>query len=212
MTDLRNDIDQRVAAAAGMRRLSHAMVGHHVDQDVLEDIIGLTAALAERAEAGDERNPSLEFMKDPALLAKFMDDTAVELIKASNENGLFSHSMVSGRSNPMSAAVEYSFTEEEVTATVTLGPAFEGAPGMAHGGVIAAIVDETMGAVIPLAGTLAFTGELTISYQAPTPVGKELTFRARLEKRDGRKLFITCECTEGDNLLVQAKGLFIAMK
>jgi acyl-coenzyme A thioesterase PaaI-like protein len=212
MTDLRADIDQRIAAAAGMRRLSHAMVGHHVDSEVLEDIIEFTRIHAERAEAGANRNPALEFMKDPALLAKFMDTKVVELIEASNENGLFSHSMVSGRSNPMSVAVEYSFTGEEVTATVSLGPAFEGSPGMAHGGVIAAIVDETMGAVLPLVGTLAFTGELTISYRAPTPVGKKLIFRARLERRDGRKLFITCECTEGDNLLVEAKGLFIALK
>lgn len=56
-------------------------------------------------------------------------------------------------------------------------------PARAHGGIVAAVFDDTMGFVLSMQGTPAFTGRLTDSYLAPTPVGEELEFRARLRER-----------------------------
>jgi acyl-coenzyme A thioesterase PaaI-like protein len=95
---------------------------------------------------------------------------------------------------------------------VTLGAAFEGAPGRAHGGIVAALIDETMGLVLSISSTLAFTGRLTITYRAPTPLGVRLQTRARLDSRSGRKLIITAELKADDLLLAQAEGLFIAVE
>ena len=84
---------------------------------------------------------------------------------------------------------------EEAVCQVTLGPAFEGAPGRAHGGVVAALFDETMGLVLSISSTPAFTGRLTVTYRAPTPLGEPLEVRARLAGRTGRKMTITAELT-----------------
>ena len=79
---------------------------------------------------------------------------------------------------------------DAAVATTTLGPAFEGAPGRSHGGIVASILDETMGFVLPLIGELAYTANLNIDYVGPAPLHQELRFTARLRDRSGRKLWI----------------------
>ena len=66
---------------------------------------------------------------------------------------------------------------DEAVLTVTLGSAFEGAPGRAHGGVVATLIDEAMGMVLHIVGTPAFTGRLTVNYRAPTPLNEHLEDR-----------------------------------
>lgn len=212
MTNTHSTVGQRVAAASAMRRLSHAMVGRHVAPDILEEIEKGAERLIELAEQSPLRNSAIEFMRDAQTVKDIQNGEVSGLTEAAESNGLFGHSIVSGRSNPMSVAVDYTFTEDEAIAKVALGPAFEGAPSMAHGGIIAAIMDETMGAVLPLIGALAFTGKLSLTYRAPTPIGKDLEFRAKLDRRDGRKLYIVCTCTHNGEVLVEAEGLFIALK
>ena len=100
---------------------------------------------------------------------------------------------------------------EDVIGIVTLEPGWEGAPGRAHGGVVAACVDETIGALLPVIGTMAFTASLKLEYRRPCPLGVELEFRARLVRREGRKLFIECVGTASEALFVESEALFIAV-
>ena len=93
----------------------------------------------------------------------------------------------------------------------SLGPAFEGAPGRAHGGTVAALLDEVMGFVLSIHATPAYTGRLTVTYRAPTPLGVELEMRARLRSRHGRKLRIEAHARHDTSLVAQAEGLFIAV-
>lgn len=205
-------IDQRISAANGFRQLGHAMVGHHVDSETLDEIIAFTNRIIPRAEAGPQRNLALEFLADTQAQAAFAAGDIASILRSRDANDLFGNTIVSGRSNPMGLAAEYTFGLDEVSTRVTLGKAYEGAPGMAHGGVVAAVIDETMGAILPLAGTMAFTAQLTLNYRAPTPIGVELEFVARLDRREGRKLWITCVCTANGRTLVEADGLFIAVE
>ena len=85
-----------------------------------------------------------------------------------------------GRANPMGIAARLWREGDEAVCQVTLGEAFEGAPGRAHGGVVAALIDETMGLVSRSPRTPAFTGRLTVTYRAPTPIGQPLEVRSRL--------------------------------
>jgi acyl-coenzyme A thioesterase PaaI-like protein len=98
----------------------------------------------------------------------------------------------------------------EVVAVATLGPAHEGAPGRAHGGVVAALVDEVMGLLVGgLLGVAAYQGELRIRYNAPVPIGAPLTLRSRLLGRDGRKLLAGLTITAGETEVVSASGLHV---
>jgi acyl-coenzyme A thioesterase PaaI-like protein len=130
---------------------------------------------------------------------------------AENRGDGFPDCVISGKANPMGVAAHLYRDGHEAVGEVVLGAAFEGAPGRAHGGIVAALIDETMGLVLSIERTPGFTGRLTITYRAPTPLGVKLQARARLTKRDGRKLIIEGELHHDGQLLAQAVGLFIAV-
>jgi uncharacterized protein (TIGR00369 family) len=94
---------------------------------------------------------------------------------------------------------------------VTLGKAFEGAPGRAHGGVIAALLDEVMGLMNVIHGAMAFTAQLDITYLAPTPVGEPIIARAWLARKDNRKQFVEATLHANDLMVASAKALFISI-
>jgi acyl-coenzyme A thioesterase PaaI-like protein len=198
--------DARLAAAAALRRLGHAFVAHQVDDAQLTEITARVEALL----------PAVE--QSPARMHAFLahgPDFLAQRIKSGEgmtPNSIFPDCVVSGKANPM--GMEASLWREggEAVMEVTLGPAFEGAPGRAHGGVVAALIDEIMGLALSVAGTLAFTGRLAVTYRAPTPLAVPLTARARLAHQSARKLTITAELHCGATLLAEAEGLFIAVE
>jgi acyl-CoA thioesterase FadM len=66
--------------------------------------------------------------------------------------------------------------------------------------------------VLTLERQPAFTGEMSIRYEAATPMGSPLEFRARMVERAGRKLVVTSEATDGDgNRVASAHATFIAV-
>jgi acyl-coenzyme A thioesterase PaaI-like protein len=86
----------------------------------------------------------------------------------------------------------------------------QGPPGYAHGGVIAAALDEAMALLVFERGTLAMTGRLEIDLVAPAPVGTFIRVSARLEEESGRSLRLAAEAAGGDGRrLAAAKGTFV---
>ncbi len=76
----------------------------------------------------------------------------------------------------------------------------QGYPGRVHGGIVASMMDETMGrAIWGDAKTWGVTAELTIRYRNPVPLGEMLTVVGRLT-RDSRRLF------EAEGELITADG------
>jgi acyl-coenzyme A thioesterase PaaI-like protein len=118
---------------------------------------------------------------------------------------------VSGHANPMGLGATLSRDGQHALMNVTLGKSFEGPPGYAHGGVVASLIDETMGLVLVLEDTVALTAQLDVRFRAPTPIGVGITAEAWLEKRDGRKLFMEARVSHGDAVLATASALFIAI-
>ena len=123
----------------------------------------------------------------------------------------FSDRAVAGAANPTSVDIDVQFEADEVVARVTLRHAFEGAPGRAHGGIVAAAFDDVTGYVIGQVHEPAFTGELTVRYLAPVPVDEPLEMRARLESRERRKLFITAEARHGENIVATCRAIYITV-
>lgn len=93
----------------------------------------------------------------------------------------------------------------------------QGYPGRMHGGVIAGIMDETIGRAImighgPDPGVWGVTAELKLRFRRPVPLGVELTAMGRIT-RDTRLLF------EGEGKLllpdgtvaVEAKGKYLKL-
>jgi acyl-coenzyme A thioesterase PaaI-like protein len=118
---------------------------------------------------------------------------------------------VLGPTNPFAVESTSSIVGDEAVTTLTLGPGFEGAPGRAHGGIVAAIFDDVTGHVLRVVGTPAYTGSLTVRYHRPTPIDVPLEFRAWLERREGRRLHIEGACTADGARVASCDALFIAV-
>jgi len=194
--------DARLDAADALRRLGHALVGHEIEDDTFTAIAMWARAQLPTVEAGAPRSRPVDDMKRRLFDAPPADGDSMDH---------FPDCVVSGRANPMGIAIEVHREGDDAVARVTLGAAFEGAPGRAHGGIVAAVFDDTMGFVLSMERTPAFTGRLSVSYRAPTPVGEPLEFRCRLAERTDRKLLITGEARHGDQIVAEAEGLFIAI-
>jgi acyl-coenzyme A thioesterase PaaI-like protein len=86
------------------------------------------------------------------------------------------------------------------------GPENEGGPEVAHGGWTAGAFDEILGHVPLLNGQLAVTGQLTVTYVKPVPVGRPLHARAWLERRDGHRWYVAGEMVLASTGAVLARG------
>jgi acyl-coenzyme A thioesterase PaaI-like protein len=194
-----------MTAATLMRELGHDFVAHDLDDEQLDEIRAHLEELQRIVAHGQLRT---RVVPSGALQSFKM---AVPSENSLEKHQLFSDSIVSGGSNPMGLG-GYLWREGDVSVMqVTLGKAFEGAPGRAHGGIVAALLDETMGLVMAINDVLAYTVQLDISYLAPTPVNEPIIARAWLKERDGRKLLIAATVQAGETELASATGLFIAV-
>jgi acyl-coenzyme A thioesterase PaaI-like protein len=86
----------------------------------------------------------------------------------------------------------------------------QGPPGYAHGGVIAAALDEAMALVLLAESTSALTARLEVDLLAPAPVGTFVRVEAGLEASDARTLRLRARARseDGDELAV-ARGVFV---
>ncbi|MDO0925340.1 PaaI family thioesterase [Streptomyces sp. TG1A-8] len=99
-----------------------------------------------------------------------------------------------------------------LTAEFTVRPAHQGAPGLAHGGVLAAALDETLGSLNWLLRTIAVTGRLETDFVRPVPVGSTLHLAAEVTAVAGRKIYCTAtgrvDAPDGP-LAARADALFV---
>ncbi len=118
-----------------------------------------------------------------------------------------------GRANPLAPPMEFYLDEvgPKVCANVTFGHAYEGPPGHVHGGLIAAALDELLGATQALSGSPGMTAQLDVSYRAPTPLHVPLRFESTLDDVVGRKIYTSGRVFNGDTLCAEATGLFISI-
>jgi acyl-coenzyme A thioesterase PaaI-like protein len=88
----------------------------------------------------------------------------------------------------------------------------QGPPGSAHGGVVAAALDEAMSLAIHAQGTYALTGRLEIDLRAPAPVGAFVRLEAAVKRSDRDRIWVEATAHGGDGrerLLAQAQGMFV---
>jgi acyl-coenzyme A thioesterase PaaI-like protein len=94
----------------------------------------------------------------------------------------------------------------------TVSEHHQGAPGLAHGGILAAALDEVMGALNWLLMMPAVTARIEVDYLRPVAVGTTMQFSATIVGQAGRKVFSMAEGTldgPAGVLAVRARGLFL---
>ena len=99
--------------------------------------------------------------------------------------------------------------EYRVRGSFTVTEHHQGAPGLAHGGVISAAVDEGMGYLLWLVMSPAVTAHLEVDFRRPLPVGSTLELEGRVDKMEGRKIFATMQGRLDGEVVVEAKALYL---
>ena len=89
----------------------------------------------------------------------------------------------------------------------------QGPPGYAHGGVLAAALDEAMALLVHDQGTRALTKRLEVDLLAPAPVGTFVSVVAELEDAGGRALHLRASASgEDGRRLAVARGTFVRVE
>ncbi len=133
----------------------------------------------------------------------------MNLIKQPNS----AHCFVCGVNNPFGLKLAfYELSDTEVTASYTPPADYEGYPGVLHGGIIAALLDEagSRAGMIGAHSHFMVTARLDVKYHRPTPTGQPLTVYGRLVKRSGRRALAEAELRLADGTVSAKAELMLA--
>jgi hypothetical protein len=183
-----------------LRRISDTAVGHPVAE------VDIAAAADQMVRIAD----ALEKSASAAKRTRFQPDAS------RHPQDFFPSSPMIGFANPIAPPVEVWAVEgeggqHEIRGRVTFGYAYEGPPTCVHGGIIAALFDEVMGAANLITENPGMTGTLTVRYRRPTPLLAPLEIVARFTGSERRKVFTWAGIYHDGALTAEAEGIFIKM-
>ena len=95
-----------------------------------------------------------------------------------------------------------------VTATFQCDEAFEGYPGLLHGGVISSILDGAMGNCMFARGQATVTIEMTTRFRHPVATGQEATVSARITQDLHPLYLLEAEIVQDRKVKATAKGKY----
>ena len=87
----------------------------------------------------------------------------------------------------------------------------QGAPFYAHGGVVAAVLDDACGYVSYLVLRMFVTAHLEVDYRRPVVLGDEYEVEARCVGIDGRKIRIDAWLRDSDGLVAEGAALMVSV-
>jgi len=121
-------------------------------------------------------------------------------------------SALMGHSNPFAPPMEPTFEDGTSVCELVLPERFVGAPGMAHGGLVAACFDQICGHRVAMAGAGGFTTRLNITYRRPVPVHVAIRFTCELVEERPHTLRLAASCArvaQADEPLAEARATFV---
>lgn len=123
-------------------------------------------------------------------------------------------SFVSGDPTGDRIRVRYFEREQDgaLVGKVWFGPGAEGPPGHAHGGSIAAVLDEAMGAAAWMLGHTVVIAQLAVVFRRALPLGTNATVETLIRKKSGKRIWICGHLLASDGtVFAEARGLFITL-
>ena len=130
----------------------------------------------------------------------------VDLPKLENHN-----CFACGAANPIGLNLHFYYRGDSICADITLGQYYVGWENMAHGGIITALLDETMAwAVIFFKRSFFVTRKIEVKYIRPVQVGIPLNVKARIvqEKKNHRMEVLAELFDDQDRILAKGTGEF----
>jgi acyl-coenzyme A thioesterase PaaI-like protein len=119
-----------------------------------------------------------------------------------------------GQRNPFGLQLVFRLDNNTIVAEFQPREEHQGFPGVIHGGIVAAVLDEALGRTSMLAENpeWSMTGRLEVRYRRYVPFGPLLRVRATLETERRRMVQATGKLTLADDesiILAEAHGTFL---
>ena len=118
-----------------------------------------------------------------------------------------------GPTNPIGMRVHFDRAQDDdgVYARVELAAAYQGWRGIAHGGIVMALLDEAMAHAAGFAGHRGVTATVSVRFRRPVPLERPIVVRGRVTWQ--RRNVLGVEATvqdEAGNVLARAEGSFVS--
>ena len=127
----------------------------------------------------------------------------------------FGHCFGCGELHPTGLhLVAYAGEGLDITAKFTVNENHQGAPGLAHGGLLSLAFDEALGKLMGLLRAPAVTGRLETDFIKPVPMGSTLHITAEITGQVNRKVYTSAigrlNSPDGE-IAVRAAALYIVV-
>lgn len=121
-----------------------------------------------------------------------------------------------GQRNPFGLQLVFRLENDTIVAEFQPREEHQGFPGVIHGGIVAAVLDETLGRTSILSENpeWTMTGRLEVRYRRYVPYGPLLRVRASLGKQRRRMVQATGALTLAEDeqtVLADAQGTFLSL-
>jgi acyl-coenzyme A thioesterase PaaI-like protein len=117
-----------------------------------------------------------------------------------------------GPENPIGLHLHFDRAEPEgVRSNALLASQFQGWRGIAHGGIVMALLDEAMAHAAGFAGHRGVTASVSIRFRKPVPLERPIEIRGRVTWQRRNVLGVEGKITDGSGtLLAEAEGSFVS--
>lgn len=129
-----------------------------------------------------------------------------------NDTSGYQRCFACGPRNASGLHLHYSQSEETIVTEFTLDERFQGFPGVAHGGILATVLDETLSRIATAEGRWMMTARLEVRYRNVAPIGRMLRCTAHTINSRSRMLTATGNISLADdpeNVIATAEGTFL---
>jgi acyl-coenzyme A thioesterase PaaI-like protein len=189
--------------------------GQRAERRRLADAIRRLADRCLTTEAPEEAMRAASYGVERILneLNQYANPSAIDRLKAGHHDaGTYADRIAMvGPANPLSPPISLEANGEISLGLFTFSAIHQGAPGWAHGGLVAAAFDQVFGYAALRRGLSCVTGSLTVNYLRPTPISRPLRIEVYFQGTEGRQTILTAKLFDGDRVLCDSHGLFIAI-
>jgi acyl-coenzyme A thioesterase PaaI-like protein len=94
-------------------------------------------------------------------------------------------------------------------ASVTFAEHHQGGPGLVHGGIVGAALDEACGLLATWHRFPTVTARFALRFRKPVPINRQLGLAAHVRASRGRRIEIDADLRDGETVLATAEGTFL---
>jgi acyl-coenzyme A thioesterase PaaI-like protein len=98
---------------------------------------------------------------------------------------------------------------ERYEATLAFDERHQGGPGIVHGGLVGAALDEACGLLATWYRFPAVTARIFVRYRRPVPINRPLTVRSLVVGSRGRRIHVDASLDAGGERLAEARAAFL---